>query len=572
MSNSEPSPDLLIAKYLDQTLSADEAGTLLTLLKEKDEVRALLQRNLWCDFYLRERALSSPEPVTESKPVEVERTPTWDELVALQNAERPISVMVEEYRAKRAAERAHRHPIRLAARFAKKCVWPSKRDFEESIAPVVTIFLVFCALLATTIFFVERALRPIPEEPITTMARVNETIDAVWEQDADEYRRGQLVDSSSFRLKSGLVQLQMNNGTTLILEGPAELTISDAMKSFCHKGKVSVSVPKAGHGYELATPFGSVVDRGTEFYVDVAKKESLVQTLKGKIEFLSTTKKLFPLFENQSLHFDLSNRVKSVATTVNSDYIASPVFYEKVDQRVQMAITEKEIAQEAQAEDPSLLLQLDLNEKKAGKIRNRSQVNNLCFARWLGGKRVSGSLYKTSAWKFDDRNDGITVNLGGPYSSMTFEALVRYEPAEKSAQVLMSSTNLLEEQGALLWQITQEGCLQVQFASRSGETPDCYTSIPCLGLRERGVWVHLRLVLDSEKHQIMQYVDGRRIPQQIAGQTSVEWRNQAQVKPNEITIGNYRGRLGSDNNRSLAMPLAEFNVWSKAVYEATDQE
>lgn len=104
-----------------------------------------------------------------------------------------------------------------------------------------------------------------------TLARiVNESGDADWSiesrtaGDSSSLRRGDKI-----RLNTGTLRILFEHGTSLTLQGPAELEIQDPMLARIHRGSIRVLVAKGAEGFSIATPIAKVVDLGTEFGVRV---------------------------------------------------------------------------------------------------------------------------------------------------------------------------------------------------------------------------------------------------------------------------------------------------------------
>lgn len=113
----------------------------------------------------------------------------------------------------------------------------------------------------------------LPREAADTVGAVGEItrkIDCVWDDDrwhvaqGPTLRRGQTV-----QLTKGLMELSLRSGATLLLEGPASLTIESEMLVFLHQGKASATVPESAHGFTIRTPTCESIDLGTEFGLKV---------------------------------------------------------------------------------------------------------------------------------------------------------------------------------------------------------------------------------------------------------------------------------------------------------------
>lgn len=86
-------------------------------------------------------------------------------------------------------------------------------------------------------------------------------------------------------ISDGLVELEMDGRGTMILEGPARLTLEAAHGSSLKHGRLTMHVTEKGHGYRIETPEGDIVDLGTEFGIAVSSDgESEIHVIDGKVE------------------------------------------------------------------------------------------------------------------------------------------------------------------------------------------------------------------------------------------------------------------------------------------------
>ncbi|MDO5553944.1 MAG: LamG-like jellyroll fold domain-containing protein [Planctomycetia bacterium] len=547
---------ILVERFLRGELTDAESDTLLALLEKDEQTRQFLRRNLAVDFLLYKNAKN-----LTSQQKQADEEPGWDELVRLQNAERPIPVIVAEYRAKQAEERRQNRLTRRALRFAKKCVWPDRWDWEESIAPVVTLLVTLTLGVMGLVFLLGHS----DSIPITTMARVNETIDAVWEEGATAYQRGQLIDESFFQLKSGTIQLEMNNGVTVILEGPAELTVNNPLSVFCKSGKISANVSARGKGFAIDTPYGKVIDLGTEFFLDVSKMDSQVQVVKGKVHYLTPEHELIALHKNDVLKYNLEDKVQRPTAPVRG-YISRERFETRVrEQAVEQLAVRSDTLTEIRTM-PELLLHFDMNDRRVRNIRNESEIAGDLQPSRIRGKRTEGALFDTYAVSFQEKRDGLTLHVPDSFDSLTIEAVVQVNLQEKRTHVLCSCNDLVDQPGTFLWQFTREGALQLQYTPATGDGLLNYTTVPCLTKEMNGTWVHLRIVMDAEKQRIVQFVNGRPVREATSYKVWSTWREETKPVVGDFVIGNYCGRVQSGANRTLSFPLSEFRLYNKAIY------
>ncbi|MDO5553208.1 MAG: LamG-like jellyroll fold domain-containing protein [Planctomycetia bacterium] len=580
---------VLTSQYLDGTISPENAKILTDLVKsdktaESHVLASLVTELLLCELYqkseqqesreLHSLALDTLAKNASEVLVSVTGTiatgtdsdadayttavePDWDELIRLQNAERPIAAMVDEFRALREEQKLSRQVWRKVGRFAKKCFWPSRADYEESVAPVVTAITVFLVLATTIIIFVGKAMTRGPADPITTMARVNETIDVIWEKDAEEYKSGQLIDESHFQIKSGLVQLEMKNGTTLVLEGPVDLSVNSAMTAMCQSGKISVHVPKAGHGYKITTPYGSVVDRGTDFFVDVVKDVTQVEVKKGKIDFFTSGEDFFSLLANEYIQYGLSIPPVKKVFSAHSNYISTAEFQSQLDAWGKELQTEK-IAVDSQVDDISgLVTRLEFSQIVNKRFTNYAS-NSLgpTTVQVLGTEEDNGPIPGTTARKFTKHNDAITGDFSAGYKSMTFVARVRLKSLEQTTNVIYASDEFRGMPGTILWQVLTTGAVQFHITPQNSDELTEYTSPVVFSRKNINVWVTVAVVANAQAKTIQFFVDGN-----LRGE--VPWPNPVKIDPGRGSIGNFLGAAKGVQMRNFNGAISEFMIFDR---------
>ncbi len=96
---------------------------------------------------------------------------------------------------------------------------------------------------------------------------------------------GDILGARRLRLDSGRAVLAFLSGVTLILEGPADVDLVAIDRIFCRRGKLRARVPGGAEGFVVASPASAVVDRGTEFALNVdADGRSRVLVFEGLAE------------------------------------------------------------------------------------------------------------------------------------------------------------------------------------------------------------------------------------------------------------------------------------------------
>lgn len=98
-------------------------------------------------------------------------------------------------------------------------------------------------------------------------------------------QRGEFLGEELTKLQKGLVRIQMDDGSIVHVEAPAEFRLEGEDQLFLMRGKLTASVPESAIGFTVRTPSASIVDYGTEFGVSIDPYAGTqAHVLKGCVE------------------------------------------------------------------------------------------------------------------------------------------------------------------------------------------------------------------------------------------------------------------------------------------------
>ncbi len=123
--------------------------------------------------------------------------------------------------------------------------------------------------LAASIVLAISLLLPqwITKPPLTQDdAVIIDVAQAEWPQ-GTSYSVGDSIGAKSFALKKGLAQIRFSSGATMIVTGPAQISVQSPKLATLHNGRITMRVPETAHGFAIQTTGLQVVDLGTEFGV-----------------------------------------------------------------------------------------------------------------------------------------------------------------------------------------------------------------------------------------------------------------------------------------------------------------
>lgn len=143
-----------------------------------------------------------------------------------------------------------------------------------------------CLLVAAVITY---RSPPTASAPPVYVARLLDTASARWDLAGSAATTGDCLKQRDLKLASGLAELELLDGATVVIEGPTHLTLASPNRVVLHSGRLAATVPAKAVGFVVETPAGDVIDQGTSFGVNVAPSgvtEALVFT--GEIDVLPT--------------------------------------------------------------------------------------------------------------------------------------------------------------------------------------------------------------------------------------------------------------------------------------------
>lgn len=96
---------------------------------------------------------------------------------------------------------------------------------------------------------------------------------------------GSNLSAGRISLFEGLATLNFKSGAQVIVEGPAELELIDAMKCRLHNGSLVAHIPESAHGFAVITDHATLIDHGTDFGIRTDRSgNASVQVMKGEVE------------------------------------------------------------------------------------------------------------------------------------------------------------------------------------------------------------------------------------------------------------------------------------------------
>ena len=160
------------------------------------------------------------------------------------------SVCGRRWRKMKRPRRALRCPRRCRSRNLIPTVTHEKVLWSFQKSTIVSIFANVAAVLLVVLFVRFAPVRG------NSFAQVLESYHAVIQGSNAGLQPGQFLDDKPLKLESGLLKIQMNDGSVVLLEGPAEIHLENDDLLFLIEGRLTACVSQAGDWVYRADAFG----------------------------------------------------------------------------------------------------------------------------------------------------------------------------------------------------------------------------------------------------------------------------------------------------------------------------
>lgn len=499
----------LVEHYLSGSLTPDMADRLYADLRQSDDLQRYLESQSFVEYTLRTAsALDDLEEVELSGPTFPEeinaKTLLFNRLIQL---EKNAPALIDSEKSA-----TSNHPAKIV-----KPLTPYQPVTRKQFVGIGTLLMLIVSLVMIAGYFEFRPSSVTFQDSFQAVARIVQCINAEWEVDeeatwenaSETYKTGQELEPGRLKLKNGVVKLEFADGAEAILEGPTEFLVKGKGAAFCPRGHVSIYVPPRAVGFEVSTPFGTVIDLGTKFSVQVSETNEEVHVLKGKVDFKPTNKDRFSLLEGSAAMLGLSGETQKKPANPET-FFSEAKFVElrsAYDQKRKIIGDEQEQRLE---KDPNLIFQL--KPKQTGLTKEQGSRPDKTAVRL----RTSRDRYRFQI----DR-------IQSP--SLTLLACVRLEDMRNISNMLLIGDSHYDIPGVFLWQLNRNGTLQ--FHVNDGQSFQRYDSSPIFQRKDCKTWVVLGLVADAENRTITHYFDGRAV-------SAIPWDQPQPLRLDAMTLGN----------------------------------
>ncbi len=404
-----------------------------------------------------------------------------------------------------------------------------------------------------------------PEAVDDTVAVLLQAPGAVWAETAPPLRTGSPLAPGWLRLKSGLAQLEFYNGATVILEGPADLKLISRTEAYCARGKLRALVPPQAVGFRIGSPKLDLVDRGTEFGLQVGEEdETEVHVFKGKVELhdAGAAPETAPqeMTTGQGVRLEAAGMMRPIASNPAAFLTAQELARRSEQERDRRQRTWL-AASTALRRDPDLRVYYPFEADQPwsrvlpdqAQGRQAAQDGAIVGCSW-----VTGRWPGKQGLEFKRVSDRVRFRVPGTFDSVTLMAWVRVDGLPNRNNSLMMADGW--PVGGLHWQIGDDGTLILGVRNPAG-VPNAHYHAPGVLTRDRlGQWLHLAVVYDRDGRRVTHYVDGRAVVQQ-----PVPFDLPLRIGNAELGNWNTDPRRSKQPIRYLSGCMDEFMIFGRAL-------
>ena len=346
--------------------------------------------------------------------------------------------------------------------------------------------------------------------------------DAVW-KNSSPLADGALLPAGPLQLASGIAQIELFSGVTVIVEGDAEFEIVSPMEMKVARGKVRARVPEPAHGFRIHTTEGEVVDLGTEFALDVSAKHSEVHVLDGAVEWHPRAEPMQRMAKGEALSWSADGKGAALAANA-AGFVGMNDMREKLSAARQVRHEDWQRFSETLRHDPRLVAYYQMGTAGGGNPRLPNEANGGAGTASEGAivaaARVSDRWGTPgSALDFSPTGSRVRLNVPGEFRSITLLTWVKINSLDRWYNSLFLTDG--HALGAPHWQIMDDGRLFFSVKKRDradrkkGEKDKhIFYSPPFWNASLSGQWLMIATTYDVDARMVTHYLNGKVLSQE----------------------------------------------------------
>lgn len=360
--------------------------------------------------------------------------------------------------------------------------------------------------------FVRQITTPAREE----VALLGQAIGVVWEQDSSNYTAGSALPKGWLKLKEGTLRLDFYSGARVYLQGPASLELISQDLARLDHGKLVANVPPPAEGFTVLSSDLRVVDRGTEFGMNVSSPgDCEVHVFDGEVELhgAPSEEAFRSLYQGDALAI---REGKATPLAADRGSFTDPAaVFKAAALATQTSLQSWSDSSQSFRSTPDLLVYFDFEDLEPGRpfVSNKATgAKSGTSGSIIGCDTLTGRWPGKAALGFAKTSDRIRFRASGTTSSLTMMAWIRVDslPLEHNALLSMSPDTV----GEVHWKLDNSGRMLVglralpSFAFESWERLE---SPSFINEQTFGQWVHVATVIDNQSRTMKHFVNGNKV-------------------------------------------------------------
>lgn len=405
-------------------------------------------------------------------------------------------------------------------------------------------------------------------------AVLRQLLEPEWPEPAASRQEGVILGAETFQLSSGTAEIQFFSGATIILEGPARLTLKSAWEGTLTQGRIRVQVPPAARGFTLQTPEAKIVDLGTEYGLEIGSDRNHLEVFQGEIEWHPELGSVARLIEGEAIQISKGGGMQPLAPGFGT-FPDSSRLDPSATQQLQADFLRWTLHRDALVQNPDLILFYTFEQLESGEtIPNRVLPRNpeldgaMVLAesvdgRWPGLK---------PALEFRRPGARVRVHVPGEFSAFTFSCWVRIDSLDRRYNALFMGDGY--ETGEPHWQIRDDGRLMLSimvddsrpsvYRNDAAGFHRVYFSPPMWDISMSGQWLHIASVFDPARKQVNHYLNGS-----ILSEEAIPTEYQIEtLRIGNAEVGNWGQPFRKDPSfaiRNLNGRMDELHIFKRAL-------
>jgi hypothetical protein len=374
------------------------------------------------------------------------------------------------------------------------------------------------------------------EKSWSKVALLAEAVDVEWAPGAPAPATGEALAKGWIKINRGILRLDFYSGVRVVLEGPAEFQIISPEEARLDKGKLTAYVTPPAIGFTVHNSEFTVVDRGTEFGMNVSSPNLCeVHVFKGEVALqggvIKGDEKL--LFGGDGVSVR-DGKLTSIAPDRHR-FVDPELLRSISDKAIGAEYDEWKAGSEAFRSTPQLGAYFDFENIDFAQsiLKNRSlSTHRASDGVIIGCEPQAGRWPQKGGLGFARTSDRVRFRMDGTATSLTLLAWVRVDGLPLEHNQLFSVSP--REVGEVHWKLNQYGEMETSIRvvnKLSKGSWEILVTPPIIGDKDFGYWLCLATVLDGEKGVIKSFMNGREV-------ASVPWSRIVPIQLGVADLGN----------------------------------